>query len=129
MRLAVAILIAAGAVNAQPPTAAAPIAGNPVVTIRGVVDAVQIARGEGLPSIAVKTDTGMTTVRLGSIRYLMEQNFNPKAGLEVVVKGYKFDAEVIAISVSLPSEKKEIRLRDEQGWPLWMRARNRGKRP
>ncbi len=128
MKLAIALLAVFGMAHAQPPTAAAPIAGKPVVTIRGTINAVQIARGEGMPSIAVRTDAGVTNVRLGSIRYLMEQNFNPKAGLEVVVKGYKLDAEVIAISVSVPSEKREIRLRDEQGWPLWIRARNWGRR-
>jgi hypothetical protein len=64
-------------------------------------------------------DGTATTVILGSMRYLMEQNFNPKAGVQAQVKGYKLPATVIAIEVRLPAENLTLKLRDENGWPLW----------
>jgi hypothetical protein len=54
------------------------------------------------------------------MRYLVEQNFNPKAGQGVSVKGYKqADQEVTASSVTLTESKQTIRLRDESGRPVW----------
>jgi hypothetical protein len=58
------------------------------------------------------------------MRYLMEQNFNPKAGMEVSVRGYQGDKSVIAISVA--ADGKVLRLRDENGRPVWMGGRGRG---
>jgi hypothetical protein len=53
------------------------------------------------------------------MRYLMEQNFNPKAGQQAIVKGFQIDDDLIATSVTLPETKQTIRLRDENGMPLW----------
>jgi hypothetical protein len=94
---------------------AAPIAANPVVEIKGVVKQVHISRGQGMPYLEV----GATKVYLGSMRYLIAENFNPKAGQDVVVKGYKTGDSVVAIEVTLPAEKKTLKLRDAQGRPLW----------
>lgn len=121
------LLFACGAALAQN-VSQAPIASNPVVEIRGTVDRVHIERGAGAPTLDVKTDSGVRTVRLGSMRYLMEQNFNPKAGDEVVVKGYQVSGEIVAIIVRVPAAKREIRFRDENGWPLWRGGGYRGGR-
>jgi hypothetical protein len=53
----------------------------------------------------------------------MEQNFNPKAGAEVAVKGFKAGADVYAITVTLVAEGKLLRLRAEDGRPLWQGGR------
>jgi len=59
------------------------------------------------------------------MRYLMEQNFNPKAGEQVKVKGYKLPSGIMAIEVKLGPEGKTIKLRDESGWPVWRRRGGR----
>jgi hypothetical protein len=64
------------------------------------------------------------------MRYLMQENFNPKAGETVEARGYKMaDGSLVAISVDLPASKKTLKLRDENGWPLWMGGRRSGAGP
>jgi hypothetical protein len=112
----------------------APIASQPVIEVSGRITAVGLARGQGVPSLELKTPEGRVwKVWLGSMRYLLEQNFNPKAGQEAAVKGYKGPGadEVTAISVTLLETKQTIRLRDDDGRPLWrgqLRGRYRGGR-
>jgi hypothetical protein len=119
-------LAGAGTAFTQPPGGQAPIAGSPKVEVRGKVESDRIARGEGMPFIEVKTPNGTTKVVLGSIRYLLEQDFNPKAGDEVSVKGYKLNDSVVAISVELNSTGKVLKLRDDNGRPVWMGGRRGG---
>ena len=122
-------LATAGLALPQTSTEPAPIANNPKVELKGVIQSVKLARGQGTPVLVVKTEEATTRVFLGSMRYLMEQNFNPKAGTEVQVKGYKVSEEdVYAISVTLTAENKTLHLRDEDGRPLWQRGRY-GRRP
>jgi len=123
------VLTFCGLAFAQLSGAQPSIARNPKVELKGVIQSVQLARGQGTPVLVVKTGEATTRVFLGSMRYLMEQNFNPKAGAEVLVKGYKVnDEEVYAISVTLTAEDKTLLLRDEEGWPVWQRGRY-GRRP
>ena len=123
--LVVAAALALSAASAQDPPKA-PAASNPVVEVRGRISKVEPFRpGEGMPALDVESEGKTTTVVLGSMRYLMEKNFNPKAGTEVHVTGYQLPSVVIAIQVKLPAEGKTLRLRDENGWPLW---RGRGGR-
>lgn len=56
-----------------------------------------------------------TKVISGSVRYLMERDFNPKANDEVVV-----------IGVTLPAHGKVLKLRDGDGRPVWMKERYGG---
>jgi hypothetical protein len=112
----VAVLAAAGAGFAQP-------AASAKIDLKGSIEKVQVARGQGMPSLYVKTGSGTVRVILGSFRYLIEQDFNPKAGAEIHVKGFKVNDDVMAITVSLPSEGKTLKLRDEEGRPVWMRGR------
>jgi len=109
--LAIALVVA-GLLGAQPNT-------GPVVEIKGVIKQVNIGRGQGMPNLDVQHAAGVTKVQLGSMRYLIAENFNPKAGQQVVVKGFKSTDVVLAIEVTLPAEKKTLKLRDEQGRPLW----------
>ena len=100
------------------------IADSPKVEFRGVIQSVQLVRGDGTPAIVVKTEGATVRVFLGSMRYLMEQDFNPKAGEEVLVRGFKANEEdVYAISVTLTAGNKTVHLRDEEGRPLWQRGR------
>jgi hypothetical protein len=105
--------------------------GNSTVEMKGRIEKVGIARGQGMPSLEVKADSGKTwKVWLGSMRYLMEQNFSPKAGQDVTVKGFPAASafEMTAHTVTLTETKQTIRLRDDQGLPLWRGQMGRGRR-
>jgi len=106
----------------------APVASNPIVEISGVIGQVLVAPGQGVPSLEVKHDGQTTKVYLGPLHYLIAENFSPKTGQEVVVKGYKQPDGVIAIQVTLTKEQKTLKLRDGNGWPLWRGGPWRGGR-
>jgi hypothetical protein len=109
--------------------AQAPVTSYPTTELKGTVTRVLTSRQPGQPpSLELKASDG-TSVRvvLGSFRYLMQNNFNPKAGAVLHVVGYKADKEVIAKEVTLESEKRTLRLRDENGWPLWRFGAHRGQ--
>lgn len=102
----------------------APVAGHPVVNISGTITRVDAFRpGEGMPGLIVDVDGTPTTIILGSMRHLMEQDFKPRTGAQAQVKGYKLPSSVIAIEVRLPAENVTLKLRDENGWPLWRGGR------
>ena len=104
-----------------------PIANNPVVEVRGIIAKVQVSRGQGMPHLEVNTARGPVKLYLGSMRYLMQEDFSPKAGEALEAKGYKMGEDVVAIRVELPASKKVLKLRDDNGWPLWMGGRRRGE--
>ncbi len=104
--------------------AQAPIAGSPIVELKGKIARVRITPGEGMPFVEIKTASEPARVQLGSMRYLMTEGFNPKVGEDIVAKAYKLESGYVAINVSLPAQKKTLRLRDEQGRPLWRGGRN-----
>jgi hypothetical protein len=103
-----------------------PIADNPIVEVRGTISRVQLAMGQGMPFLEVSTAKGPVKLYLGSMRYLMQENFTPKAGDLLEAQGYKMEENVMAIRVELPTTKKVLKLRDENGWPLWMGGRRQG---
>jgi hypothetical protein len=127
MRAAMALAALGGwSLTAQAPEKAG-VADRPVVEVEGRIAGVGVARGRGMPFIEVRRGDETLKVRLGSMRYLMEQDFRPKAGSEVKVKGFDLGGEMVAITVETAG--KTIRLRDEKGWPLWSgRRRGRGGR-
>ena len=97
----------------------AAIAALPVVEISGVIAGVHISRGQGMPYLEVKHGSETTVLYLGAMHYLIAENFNPKAGQQITAKGYRAEDGVIGIQVTLPAEKKTLKLRDEHGWPVW----------
>jgi hypothetical protein len=99
--------------------APAPIASNPVVELRGTITRVNLSPGQGVPFVEIKQASGVTTVYLGAMRYLIAENFSPKAGQTITGKGYKTGDSIVAIEVTLVEEKKTLKLRDENGRPLW----------
>ena len=100
-----------------------PASGAPLVDVYGTISQVRIAPGQGMPSIVVKSASSESTILLGPLRYLMARNFNPKVGEEVVVKAYKTPMGLIAATITLPQAKKTLRLRDDDGLPLWRGGR------
>jgi hypothetical protein len=97
----------------------APIAGNPVVEVSGTISEVHIGVGQGMPYVDVKKGSDTTRLYLGAMHYLIAQDFSPRTGQQVLAKGYKMADGVVGIQVSLPAEKKTLKLRDEKGFPLW----------
>lgn len=123
MRILWLVLAAGAAFAAQPPKGMASLADQPKIELRGVIEKVQVVPGLGQPFLEVRNSQGLHRVALGSMRYLLEKNFNPKAGAAIVVKGYQLETEIVAALVELPGEKAVIQLRDENGYPLWRMGR------
>ncbi|MEK7407884.1 MAG: hypothetical protein AAB225_22670 [Acidobacteriota bacterium] len=116
-----AAILLGGTLLAQDPPKA-PIASKPPIEITGRITKVGLAFGQGMPSVEVQAGARTWKVWLGSMRYLVQQNFNPKAGQEVTIKGFQPAAdsnEMYAASITLTETKQTIRLRDDSGWPLW----------
>ncbi|MFN7933192.1 MAG: hypothetical protein U0R19_07680 [Bryobacteraceae bacterium] len=102
-----------------------PMTGRPAVDTKGVITAVRLDM-QTMPSLELRTAKGVEKVVLGSMRYLIEKDFNPKVGSTAVVKGFQVDGYIYARSIQVPEQKLFIALRDEQGRPLW-RGRGRVK--
>lgn len=119
------LLLLAGAVvlPGQPQMGQASLSGAPKVELKGTIERVQSAPGQGMPFLELKTGKAVQRVMLGSMRYMMEQNFNPKAGNVAIVQGFVSNDLVFARSVSIPAEKVTIQFRDENGVPLWRMGR------
>ncbi len=92
--------------------------GREAVELKGTITAVRIGM-QTMPSIELKTEKGTERVVLGSMRYLIEKDFNPKVGGTAAVKGFRVDGYVYAQRVQVTDQKLSIELRDEQGRPLW----------
>jgi len=118
---ALLLLLSAGTVlsPAQEKSTSSPITGNPIVEIKGTIRTVSVTPGQGMPYLELTHGKETTRVVLGSMRYLMAENFNPKAGEPAEVRGYKVGDQVTAITVTLPKQKTTLKLRDEEGRPLW----------
>lgn len=97
-----------------------------LVEIHGTIQQAQISRGQGMPYLVVSQTNKPVRVYLGSIRYLIEQNFNPKVGQEVSVKGFQVADGLVAATVALTGSDRVLKLRDENGGPLWRGGRHRG---
>ena len=74
----------------------APIASQPAAEFHGPIERVQVERGRGMPFLEVEEKGKTVKVYLGSMRYLMEQGFNPKAGQVVDIKGYRTADGIVA---------------------------------
>jgi hypothetical protein len=95
------------------------IAASPVVEMTGKITRVQMTPGSGMPFLEVSSNGQTSRVYLGAMRYLVKQGFSPSAGDEVKLKAYKTETDLYGISVTLVAQDKTIRLRDENGFPLW----------
>jgi hypothetical protein len=120
------LFLAACAVWAQPRGPHFPAPGAPKVELKGKIEKIRIAHGQGMPSLTIRAGDKAATVWLGSMRYLVEQDFRPKAGDDAEVSGYQAGDGVVAVTVTTGG--KTLRLRDDAGFPLWSGGR-RGPPP
>jgi hypothetical protein len=104
----------------------APITASPVVEIRGTITQVQVVNGQGTPSLEVDVGSRKVKVYLRSMRYLIEQDFNPKAGQAVLVSGYQTQDAIVAATVTRTESNRVLKLRDKDGWPLWRGGKHSG---
>jgi hypothetical protein len=88
---------------------------------------IQIVPGQGMPSFELKHGVNAVRVFLGPMPFLIERNFNLKAGQDVVVKGYELDDRILAVGITLVAERRTVKFRDAQGWPLWRGGFGRGR--
>ena len=72
-----------------------------------------------MPYFELKHGAETTRVYLGPMPFLIAENFNPKTGQEVAVKGYKLEDRIIAAQVTFVAGKRTVKFRDERGWPVW----------
>ncbi len=98
------------------------------VELRGTIEKIQIVPGAGMPFLEIRTGEGREKVMLGSLRYLMEQSFDPHAGDEVVIQGVRDSATVLAVRIEIPSRKIKLQLREPHTcMPMWRRMGRRGR--
>ena len=130
LRFVVALISAAVclAQTGQPEACCGPAAIGTRVELAGTVAAIHIVAGEGSPYFELKHGDATARVFLGPMPYLIAENFNLKAGQEVVVKGFRVEDRVLAMEVTLVAEKRTVRFRDQQGRPLWRGGFGRGRR-
>jgi hypothetical protein len=101
-------------------------AGKPV-DIAGTVGQIHIIPGQGMPNFELKRGAETIRVYLGPMPFLIAENFNPKSGQDVVVKGFKLGDRIVAAQITFVAEKRTVRFRDEQGWPVWRGSFGRRK--
>ena len=119
-----ALVSVAVSLCAQAPSRA-PVAEYPVVELEGRIGKVQIAPGAGMPALELETKNSAARVLLGPMRFLIDNNFNPKAGEQARVKAYDTRDAFLAIEVTLAGEKRTLKFRDDNGWPAWRGGRRR----
>jgi hypothetical protein len=93
--------------------------GPETVQFEGIIEHIHTIPGEGPPYLEVRHDGELTKVILGSMRYLLEQNFKPKTGDRVKVTGFRVDTRFYAARIYLPRQDKTLELRDSGGRPVW----------
>lgn len=102
-----------------------------VVTLKGRVEAVEKVspmRGMG-PGVhlRLKTEKETLPVHLGPAWYLDNQELELAKGDEVEVRGSRveFDGKPALVAVEVERDGMVLRLRDEDGFPLWSGWRRR----
>jgi hypothetical protein len=89
------------------------------VELTAKIEKVQIAMGQGMPSLLLQTQDGPVRLYLGPMRYLLEQDFRPVAGDIVQVEALRNGSDAVALRVTLTRSKVTLRLRDDSGRPVW----------
>lgn len=132
MRAAALVLILVPWAGVAQTDARTPIASRPAIEVRGRISRVAVGFAQGMPSLDVVAEGRTWKIWLGSMRYLLENDFNPKAGQRVTVIGFpasEQSAELFAARIILlDGSRRTLRLRDENGWPLWRRGVGPGRR-
>ena len=114
------IVLVAGWVPAAQPADFSKSPRAPMIELRGNITKVAVEPRQG-PRLLLKADSGEEwTVWLGSLRYLLEHDFNPKAGQKLSLRGIPVDQhQIIAHSICVIDTGQKLELRDAEGRPLW----------
>ncbi len=115
------VVLFAALAHAQPATRP-PFSRDQIIEIRGQIVKVTAGPALGMPALEVSDGERTWRVWLGSLRYLVENDFNPRAGQRVVIRAFRASpqaSEVWAAAVTLVEPRRTLRLRDEHGRPLW----------
>ncbi|MDD3580458.1 MAG: DNA-binding protein [Desulfobacca sp.] len=109
---------------------------NTVTTIKGTVESLEtlpsVGRrgGKGMEwqGLVLKTDKETINVHLGPVGYASEQGVEPKVGDTIEVTGSKItrDQKTVLLAAEVKANDKILKLRDEQGRPLWRGWRRGG---
>jgi hypothetical protein len=119
-----ALTLLPAAVRAQP-VEEAPLPDRPQIQVQGRILRVAAGFGQGMPALEVASDGRTWKVWLGSMRYLIQNNFNPRAGQRIVIRALRRSEdsdELWAVVITLPDSRQTLRLRDNLGRPLWRRG-------
>jgi hypothetical protein len=96
-----------------------------VVTVSGEVQNVETRTfgpsGFGLIVLLLKTDKETISVNVGPEQYVSSQNFKFEKGDKIEVKGSKVEirGENVILAAEIRKGDKVLKLRDENGMPLW----------
>jgi len=71
--------------------------------------------------LKVKTDTETISVHLGPAWFIERQDISIEKGDTIEVKGSKitFNGAPAVIAAAVEKEEQELRLRDDNGFPVW----------
>lgn len=111
--------------NAQPQRPGRFYNPETVVTVSGEIQNVETRTfgpsGFGLLVLYLKTDKETIAVNVGPEEYVSSQNFKFEKGDKIVVKGSKVEVrgENVILAAEIRKGDKVLKLRDENGMPLW----------
>ena len=95
-----------------------------LLSFKGSVEKIEMARGQGPAVIEIKTREGkQIQVLLGPVRFLIQKGFNLTVRDEVEVQAFEASrndrASYFAVEIRNLSQNQRLKLRDEQLRPLW----------
>jgi hypothetical protein len=81
--------------------------------------------------LILRTDKENITVDLGPAWYVSQKDFHIKARDILEVTGSKItrDDKAVMLAIEAKKDDKTLRVRDENGSPLWREQNNRGRGP
>ena len=101
-----------------------------VVTLTGTVRDIQIAAGQGMPSLTlVLGDSKQVTLMLGPYRVLANTNLDVKSGSRVsveAIQSLRFENTFVALRIDNLDTGSSVTLRDSSGMPGWAGYGGRG---
>lgn len=137
--LATLLLLLALPVQAQRMIGPPDFSPQNLMTVRGPVVMVQEQSGPGpggvqhkVLMLTLKTETGLVAVHLGPPQYFQQQRLTFKEGEVLEVTGARMTTPggLMLLATQVKQGDKVIKLRDEQGNPVWMGQRlGRPKQP
>ncbi len=90
------------------------------VTLAGTVTAVNMAPGQGMPTISLQSNTGTVTIMVGPYRLLADAQFNIQTGQTLEVKAFpdpRTPNAYVAIELKDTSTGATVTLRSADGMP------------